>query len=365
MHRFSFFTLGFLTILGFASRGQDILPIAGYKFQPVVHYGFIIPHHPEMKVFTNHHITGLEVSLLKSSNGEKEWQLKFNYPVTGFSYFYSDLGNTGILGSVHAIYPCIDFLLIRSRNTLLTIRLGAGLSWFTKTFHRIDNYNNVAIGSHINSAICSELSAQFGLSSYLSLKMGASFLHFSNGAVKVPNYGINLPAIHIGLEGTLKKISIIPRAYQSQPVKFQPRLRVAMSGALKEIFPVGGKQYYALNLSLNGLTPVSRYFISGLGLDITWDQSDKELLARQGIYVDNEAEIINYGVNLFGGLRIGKLDLCLHAGTYLYRKEKSDNIIYDKIVASYTIFEKMQLYLTLKTHFAKADYFAAGLGYQF
>ncbi|HAW58173.1 MAG TPA: hypothetical protein DCX03_04025 [Bacteroidales bacterium] len=346
-------------------RGQEFFVSAGYKIQPVLHYGFILPHHPEMKVFTNHHITGLEVSFLKSSNGEKEWQRTFNYPVMGLSYFYSQLGNTGILGSVHAIYPCIDFPLISSRSTLLALRLGAGLGWFTKTFHRIDNYKNVAIGSHLNAALCSELSVQFGLSSYLSLKMGASFIHFSNGAVKVPNYGINFPALHIGFEGTFKKIPIIPVVHQAQSVNFQPHIRIALSGAIKEIFPVGGQQYNVLNLSLNGITPVSRYFISGLGMDITWDQSDKELLARQGVYISNEAEIINYGVNLFGGLRIGKLDLCLHAGTYIYRKEKSDNIIYDKIVASYTIFENWQLYLTLKTHFAKADYFAAGLGYQF
>lgn len=335
----------------------------GFQVSALGYYGFILPHHPEMKIFTDRHIQAWELDLAETTMGSKRWQWSYAYPNLGASLFYSNLGQTRILGEVYALIPYVDFPLVRGKENSLMFRFGTGLGWFTRTFDRIDNYKNTAIGSHLNAAISMQLAGDFSLARRLSFRPGFSFIHFSNGATRVPNYGINFVALNAGFSYIL----LAPRGerivWEPQPVKPRPEFYSIFTATVKEIFPVGGDKYFAGNLAIDARSMVSRHMLAGLGLDVTYDVSDREMLRRSGKNI-TPAQTLKYALNLHGGVRLGRLDLCLHAGAYLHQEDTSDGWIYDKITATYNIYGPWLINLTLKTHFARADFVAGGIGFK-
>lgn len=341
-----------------AERGTD----PAIRVSSSAYYGFIMPHHPEMKVFTNRHLSLFSLEVSKLTNGALNWHQVYNFPEIGLGYLYSDLGGSEILGNVHALYPYVDFPLIRGKEAKLAFRFGAGLAWLGKKFDRIDNYKNTAIGSHLNAAIAMSLLFEMPLSRHIGFRVGAAFIHFSNAATRLPNYGLNIPAVQAGLTCRIRNRPAPEMAPLTVPRNFVPEFQAIFSGGNKEIFPVGGPQYFVYNLALNVVTPVNRYFIAGIGFDLTYDRSDRELLRRTGVSAVSDAELVKYAANLAGGVRLGKLDLLLHAGVYLHQKDKSDGWVYDKIVVNYLLTKNILVNLTLKTHYAKADFVALGLG---
>ncbi|MGC8864828.1 MAG: acyloxyacyl hydrolase [Bacteroidales bacterium] len=335
----------------------------GIQTSSIAYYGFILPHHPEMKVFTDHHIQAWEIDLAETTMGSKRWQWSYAYPVLGASLFYSNLGQTGILGEVFAAIPYVDFPLLRGKESSLMFRFGTGLGWFTQTFDRISNYKNTAIGSHLNAAISLQMAGDLALAPRLSFRPGLSFIHFSNGATRVPNYGINFVAVNAGFSYML----VAPRGehivWEPKPVKPRPEFLTIVTGTVKEIFPVGGEKYFAGNLAIDVRSMVSNHFLAGAGLDITYDVSDREVLRRLGKTI-KDLETLKYALNVHGGVQLGRLDLCLHVGAYLYQEDTSDGWIYDKITATYNLYGPWLLNLTLKTHFARADFVAGGIGFK-
>ncbi len=64
----------------------------------------------------------------------------YNYPFIGLACWYSGLGGTKPLGSAIAVFPYINFPLLRTENFNLYFRTGAGLGYLTRKYDRYDNY---------------------------------------------------------------------------------------------------------------------------------------------------------------------------------------------------------------------------------
>jgi hypothetical protein len=127
-------------------RGSNLL------LEGRVNYGFLINHHLEMQIF-NSHFPSFEINLGKETFGERRWQRMYSYPFVGAGYWYSHLGNSPYLGSAHALFPYVNYPLVRDIKHELNFRFGLGLAYLTKRFDRIDNYKYLAIGSHVNAAV--------------------------------------------------------------------------------------------------------------------------------------------------------------------------------------------------------------------
>jgi len=125
-------------------RGSNLL------LEGRVNYGFLANHHLFMKIF-NSHFPAFELNLGKETFGEQRWQWMYGYPIIGVSYWYSHLGNSPLLGSSHAVFPYVNYPLVRNLKHEFNFRLGLGLAYLTKKFDRLDNYKYLAIGSHINA----------------------------------------------------------------------------------------------------------------------------------------------------------------------------------------------------------------------
>ncbi|MFH1320549.1 MAG: acyloxyacyl hydrolase [Bacteroidota bacterium] len=333
------------------------------------HYGFIIAHRDNMAHLVKGHVPGFEVNLSKQTYGNESWQQLYNYPTIGLSFIHVNLGNPEQFGNGNGIFGYINFPIIIARRFMFNYRFGSGAGIVDKPFDREFNYKNNAIGSHLNILMHILLESKWKVSRNLLLTAGIGFTHFSNGAFKVPNLGINIPTVNIGASyqiGSLAQQSdFIKDSLHEKGGKIEYSVVTAFS--VKEIHPPGGPKYPVYTLSGNITKPVGRKRRFGIGLYMFYDGSNIETFNSDtsNTFTEKKSEFIRTGIHFSHDLVIGKLTAITQMGVYLYTKLKNDGSLYHRFAYRYQLSKHLFICLALKTHWAKADYMEFGMGSKF
>jgi len=336
-----------------------------------IHYGFIYAHHLELELF-NAHFPAFEISLQQLTFGKHKWERAFNYPIIGLTFLYSGLGYNPYLGQSFALMPFINFPLYKHNRFTLGFRLALGIGYLTQRFDRLNNYKNLAIGSHLNAAVNLMIEARYRLSYALTVSGGISLQHFSNGSLKLPNYGVNAPLINLGIAYRPGKenSNIGDRFYPPvEPfeaiVQRSIEFNFGIALGWKNMQAVYGENYLVYHFSENTLIQVSRKSSIGIGFDFSYDPSQIKILEMQETVVENKLAIIRPGINAVYDLRMGKLGFIFNLGYYLGGMEKSNGPFYEKLSVQYNFSKNFFASVMLKVHWGRADYIAWGMGYKF
>jgi hypothetical protein len=359
--RLFFLALLLLTISTLSAQQQN--SSRDFKIGITGHYGFLIAHHSTMQYLVKGHIGGFELTWSKPTFGEQEWQRVYNFPEWGVSYLHMELANPEVLGNLHGVFGYFNFPKGKKKRT--NFRMGFGVAYLTQHFDRVENHKNIAIGSHLNGLVNLGYNRHFTLSKHLLLETGIYLTHASNGSSKVPNLGINMPTINLGLtydlsDGTRQRIHDSIR-----PIDEKPRFVAVATAGFNEIEPVGGKKYLVTEWSGNMSWPLSHRWHAVGGLDIIYNSSNIEKLHRDTVSISSNFENVQAGFKAGGEMFIGKISVPLEMGVYLHTKMKRNGLLYHRMGVRYNFNEHWFGNFTLKTHFAKADYFAWGAGYRF
>ena len=333
-------------------------------------YGFLIPHKLEMEIF-NAHFPSFEISISKQTFGSARWEFMYAYPIVGIAYWYSNLGTSPYLGDVHAVFPYINFPISPNKSTRLYFRTGVGLGYLTKRFDRLENYKNIAIGSHLNAAVSLSFELRAKLASRLYLNTSISLTHFSNGSMKTPNYGINIPSINAGLayklskENAYQRSKMLPELY---PYEFDGKkwfqVQFGAGVGYKNMEAEIGGSYMVYALYANVLKQISFKSRLGIGFDVSYDGTDKRILETTGgEELNSFMPVVKTGGNIAWELMISKVSLMFNIGGYFSGAYKTEGGIYEKIAIWYYLNENIYTSLTLKAHYARADYITLGVGY--
>ena len=326
---------------------------------------YIMPHREKMIHLTKNHFLFYELSFNKKTNGSKYWHQLYNYPTFGLTLQYNNLGNSEILGKAFAFYPYLSSPLVKSNKLKLNFKFGAGLGYLTKKFDKDINYKNVAISTNLNICINFGLEFQQKLNNYCSFYEGLNINHFSNGALKIPNTGINLPSIALGFRYNLSDIQDENLFSQEFPkIEKKYFLSVMTAVGSKEIYPPYGKNYPAFSFCLGFNKQTSLKHIFNLNLDLFYNMSDYEILNRKNIEY-SKISILKPGISLGHEYVFDKTTFGLALGSYLYAKNNANINIYNRIGFKRYINENIFFNLTLKSHLLVADYIEWGCGYKF
>jgi hypothetical protein len=334
-------------------------------------YGFLYAHHVELAIF-NSHFPAVELNIQQETYGKHKWERAYAYPLIGLSFWYSGLGNSKYLGSAYAIYPFINFPLFRHENFMLNFRFGLGLGYLTKKFDRLTNYKDLAIGSHFNAAVNLTFEARYRINHRLILSGGFGLQHFSNGSLKLPNYGINYPLVNVGIAYRLARENtfindrfIAPTDPFEAVVRHLMEFHVGFAIGSKNMQAIVKQNFLVYHLYENTFFPVSRKSKVGFGLDLSYDASHVVTLESRGVEVDNKLKILRPGINAAYLLGLSKLSFIFNMGCYLGGQEKTNGPLYEKISFQYGVTDNFFLSVMLKVHFGRADYIGWGLGYRF
>ncbi|MBL7922985.1 MAG: acyloxyacyl hydrolase [Bacteroidia bacterium] len=348
------------------ARGQadSMLAPGKWNFGISLHTGFIIAHRPAMVHLQKEHSSILELSLLRSASGEKDWHHHYNFPLYGVGYRYFNFGNPEELGRGHALYSQLLFPLLKKNRLRLGIRFGLGVGYVEKPFNIEKNYKNLAIGSRINGTLTTGLQFRVFTSKRLQVQTGLDFFHFSNGAAKLPNLGINLPSIYAGISYFEGKPEYKRKADKSDE-KRKNELTATLAFGLKEKYPPEGPSFFISVLHAQYHFAAGKKGLLGGGAEFIVDESLPVRLEEDDIDGGFLDGALRAGVFGSAGIRLGAWDGHLQTGYYLYNKMKEDGFIYSRLLMRFHFHPSLFASFGLKTHFGRADYFEWGIGYRF
>ncbi|MBQ3739020.1 MAG: acyloxyacyl hydrolase [Bacteroidales bacterium] len=364
-----------LVLLPFLLIGKTVSAQLGqknYEVEARMHYGYMYfqndEYHSALGRYSRH-TPAYEFSLHRNTYGQHRWEVLHNYPSIGFTFYYSGFGNDSIsaeLGKVFALYPFIRFPLMPSLDSRLTFKLGVGLSWLTNKFDPKENFHNYAIGSHLNAAVNLSFEYRQRIIDRLHWVTSVGLTHFSNGATRSPNMGINIFSVATGLSWYLAP----PKA------AIDKRLRPK-----NYLFEFDGKRHFITDIQYTfGIKDLSQqygthqyFFVHNLAGNFMLQISERDRLGIGLEYViDQSGEIIHPGwTNELGVLL--SYEMMLDRVSFMFNLGIRNNeallakafLFYQKVGARYYFTDHLFATLSFTTYDIKADFISFGLGYHF
>lgn len=303
------------------------------------------------------------------------------------------LGNPDIFGSAIALVPNLTININRNNPWSLQATLGVGFSYFTMPYDPVTNKENLLVGSHITNLTYATILIRRRLDKQLFMKTGISYFHGSNGHYQLPNVGINIPSVSMGL---------IYHTYDRSPyyhipnnvnldknLKFNLRLGIGVQEFGAATGPVGQKKYPVYITSLYLSKRYGKLGCVHLGLNTTYYQRFYEY------YIDNsrfEGYEIEKSMVLTGFLAhefyAGHFGFIGQGGINFYAPQHGlsfklgdrwitldsflESYVSTKLGVQYYVFstdnrisKNLSIGLFLKANFGQADFVETNIGYCF
>jgi hypothetical protein len=347
--------------------GQDTIHRKKIFMEGSIHYGFIVPHNPNIQYLIHKHIVAGEVNVLIQTKGEKRWERVYHHPEKGLGFYFAYLGNPAELGNAIGIYPFINFPLNPSHQLKICLKVANGLGIITNPYDRITNHKNNVSGSGLNAFIAFKLNAVFYPFKAIRMEAGVGLTHLSNGAFATPNKGINIAALTIGMSVLGKSVKKNGEPITSDSTaKKKYFFSVLGATALNENNPPGGKKYPVFCLSGFFSKSIAQKSRINAGTDFIYEFAHIYSAQKDTIYdASKPLNSVQIGGRLGYELVIGRFSLPFEMGVYLFTKMKYLGRFYHRTGIRYQATPHLFINYTLRSHWATAEHIEIGLGYRF
>ncbi len=328
------------------------------------------------------------------TDGSKIWQQNYSYPTWGFGFYTANFFNKTELGTPSALYGFFRAPFYRFNKWSINYDVGFGLTYNWNKYDQIDNPFQYAIGSSKTVFIDVGFGLEFYLGKHFCLLPAFSFTHFSNGATRVPNMGINLFSPRIGLKYIFNErpkfiVKDIPKynseweyiallTYASKQLAFDTTQVEGNEGYMAETYNI-------VTFSTGINRQISRKVKFGLGMDFGYDGAWNSYISyKNGVTESRNVENASkFNLGIYGAfeLVIHKLSVIAQPGWYVYRSEwnvpdkdlstgdipprrKSEGS-YQRLGIKYHIFDNLFAGINIRAYdFGIADYIEWNVGYR-
>jgi len=313
------------------------------------------------------------LSFVKSSKGKKAWEQFFHYPDVVFNLSYADFGDDEIFGDGISAYVALNQSKIKGK-LIRHWRYGFGVGYLNKPFHQIYNPTNNVIGSEINLTMKLGYGYEFLLQPNLGIQAMAMASHHSNGRVELPNLGINVLGVQVGLKYySTSKHSRNGNRIENN-INKKPKLQINIGFARSELSePINGPKYPVYIFGLFGQHSTSLKSKWHYGIEASYFESTYRFILNNQSHNENE-KLISSRLSPYVGYEhiIGRVGIVGLVGAYVYGPFKVEGPISTKMGFKYYVlpFNRQntnEIFIAgyLKAHYAKAEYLEVNLGYVF
>lgn len=337
----------------------------GFHFSRVetaVYMAWVWPHAPNMDVLSRGLFQMVHLGVSGLPTGQKAWHHAYRFPELGFTFLYSDLGYPEVLGHAWGAFPHISLPLFAFGELALNLRYGLGVAWLTNYYSEPENESNIAISNPLNILMNTGLELLVPLPENLILRGGIAMTHFSNGKTRTPNKGLNVPSLKLALAYEFKTKS--PRIPMVQERQGKSGLRIFAAAGYNRLYPPGGPAYAEFTLSSTFSRHLSEKVALGLGADVFWGLSDREVLKRKDQLPASPLGLLKPGLHFAYEQWFGNTAFVLQQGYYLSAANTSDGKGYNRIGFRHHFSNRWLISLSLKSHLFIADYFEWGFGFR-
>ena len=359
-------------LFGSVIQGVAQINSKNYEIEARAHYGYMYFQNDESHSALGRycgHTPSLEFSLHRNTYGQHRWEVLHNYPAIGLTFYCSQLTGSQYcneLGNVFALYPFINFPINTSESSKITFKLGVGLSYLTRKFDPTENYHNYAIGSHVNAAVNLSFEYRQRLTERLFWVNSFGLTHFSNGATRTPNMGINIFSLASGFSCYLRN----PKEHLDK--RLRPK---------NYLFEFDGKKYLVSDIQYTlGFKDMSQqygehdfFFIHDIAGNVMFQISERDRLGIGLEYViDNSGKITHPGWTNEIGMLLS-YEMMLDRVSFMFNVGLRNNealpanafLLYQKLGLRYYFNDNAFVNLSFTTYDIKADFLSIGFGYHF
>lgn len=333
---------------------------------------YLWAHYPELKEIAGYHHV-LELRYFYRTNGEQYWHWAYDYPKIGVGinagqFTSPEIGKT-MAAYVFGTFPVHDFGQFN-----VEWDVSAGLGWVENIYDPLTNPKNIGVSTHLNAYVDFNLNTTFRLSGRFEGFVSAGISHFSNGAGKKPNMGLNMLGVKTGVIYRLEEDVIDPKSPLTYPdinKKWGLDIRYGAGSLGISDHP---ESYLAQNLQLT----VARRFTKRHRIGIAFDLiKDNALIWKQYLLDGDYSSVLGpmartlegKEISLYqGGILISnefvlrRLSLVTQFG-YMAFLTYDALPIYERFGVRYRFYKGMFLDMSLRAQGNKAKEITWGIGY--
>lgn len=290
----------------------------------------------------------------------------YNNPTYGVG-LYSSTFHTDIIGRPNALYGFVQtpFGNIDNKRWAFDYRIGLGLSGNFKPFNQQNNPLNLALGTKNNVFIDFGLRSQYKINNHIRAGLGISYHHFSNGALRLPNKGVNIVPVSVSLTYQPDGKKITKDTSHTEPVSKNMLYHINVGVGLKQIARESSKRYFKSTFSFYASKHITYKWRLGGGVDMFYSASGNS----EEIAEDKTGKLsskISGGPSLYIVHVLNhRLVLNGNVGYYIHNQDFNGESqkIFLRAGFRYYVYKNINAGVSIKAHQGNADFIEWTLGY--
>lgn len=353
-----------------------------YSFSGFGQWGWVIPTNGFVKGNNSEHKAisqcyAHSLRLTKHTSGDKPWHSLYDFPSFGIGIFKAAFNVPNQLGEPTALYLFLTKPIFTSGKYTLygDYSLGVAFNWLHFTAKHPER---TAIGAAASCYIDASFLLKREISEHFDFGVGLSISHFSNGAMKKPNHGLNVLSSKITFDYFPKKKK---QHHFSSAENFDSHFLdiwtfFAGSHNVLTVFsseqvnqPYDSRSYFVIGADRRLLKRFNLKHSFGAGIGIGYDQyvgTSYRIFSREPhFYEVNHVERLNFSTYLSYEYRIHRLGLVIEPGIYLYKSELDESpLFFQRIGLRYYANDNIFAAINLRAaKFSVAQYIEWSIGY--
>ena len=344
-------------LLGAAQKTFSGKGSVGYQ----THYGTFLTHSPKAAYLRDSYSSYHELYYQQQTDGSKPWHVANKLPQWGVALFWGNTGSRQYIGNMAGAFGFMNVPLLKKKRFTSKLRGGMGLGWVQKPYNKNTNHKNVLLGSPVNGFVSFLWQNELKLAPQLFVNAGFSFSHLSNGGSTLPNLGLNIPAVSVGIRYGADNAPTTTTVEKRKADKIKYTLFA--SGGIKQAPWVESSRYLVNTISAEGSKQLGYSSKVSGGVILFYDRSLQ--VHPAGIpSLKRKGNFLQAGVFAAYEHGFGKVSVPLQLGAYVYNKDLAPQL-FQNLGLRYKMSSHWSTQVILKTHMGQADHVHVGVGYQF
>ena len=365
MHKLFFaIFLSFLFGNSIANNDSLLYKRTSYFLRASIHNGSVLAHSNRVEYSANAPVLGFEIELLRQRLDNLDAHYNPKGFVTGFGINFFNINNPVVKNNVNTFYT-IESNILKTQKVNLAVKACGGLNFISSPYDSINNQINWSYSSYVNAFLALGLIANYQINSNQSIAAKLAFNHFSNGAIKDPNLGVNFftsaLSYQFKIADNVKHSLNLKR--RLKPFEGRPNLQFTAFATYKSS-TVNTEKFYLINgfaASYNLPFGLQKGHSLAIGTEWLEDRSISELLRYGGkLNLSNQRVGVTVGHEfLFHQFTWGQ-----YLGYYIFKDIPEMDNVYHRHTIAYKLTKSWSIGISLLANNQKANFTDLRLTYK-
>ncbi|WP_276090931.1 acyloxyacyl hydrolase [Pedobacter sp. JY14-1] len=324
-------------------------------------------------VFTaNHKLTGTSfggelIYHINVSDEPRQWVRAMHLKSIDVMLDYKNMGNIklagdpeeGLFGDTYAALAGLNIALLKISRAELLFTPAFGIGYAQKTYF---TNKNPLIGSHINFTSKAGIKLSVPVSASTGIAAGLDVLHYSNAAFRVPNNGMNLLNVSMGIVHAIGDRTVPDSGTVRNFQQGRHSIDIAANIGRRGVYQ-SKDGYFRTGLYTGYNYRISSILAASAGIDAVYYHSVFDPANFNHTYQSFATSYDHWrvGAALGPDIWMGRLALMIKYGYYLHYNSYRNNHTYWTAGLKYNLTEWAAVQAKIYVHKTEADYAGFGL----